>query len=153
MTLFISIFTDFWSLIVNPAGDVLSGNESDGTVHLGVLQEWFGVHWWNSRAFSLLLVVLLVLLPLLLLRRIGQCLTFVMVETEMQPSCDNGILLCNSFFYGLEVKVVCETCLQPYSAVINRLCSCIVVDTNLWLILSYWLKLNTFFSIMSSDLM
>ncbi|KAG6418483.1 hypothetical protein SASPL_120687 [Salvia splendens] len=51
-------------------GDVLSGNESDGTVHLGVLQEWFGIHWWNSRAFSLFLVVLLVLLPLLLLRRI-----------------------------------------------------------------------------------
>ncbi|XP_057804686.1 amino acid transporter AVT6C-like [Salvia miltiorrhiza] len=51
-------------------GDVLSGNESDGTVHLGVLQEWFGIHWWNSRAFSLLLVVLFVLLPLLLLRRI-----------------------------------------------------------------------------------
>ncbi|KAL6503784.1 hypothetical protein OROGR_025707 [Orobanche gracilis] len=51
-------------------GDVLSGNESEGTVHLGVLQEWFGIHWWNSRAFSLLSVVLLVLLPLLLLRRI-----------------------------------------------------------------------------------
>lgn len=55
----------------NSAGDVLSGSESDGIVHLGVLQEWFGIHWWNSRAFSLLLVVLLVLLPLLLLRRIG----------------------------------------------------------------------------------
>ncbi|KAL1559290.1 amino acid transporter AVT6C-like [Salvia divinorum] len=51
-------------------GDVLSGNESDGIVHLGVLQEWFGIHWWNSRTFSLLLVLLLVLLPLLLLRRI-----------------------------------------------------------------------------------
>ncbi|KAK6145633.1 hypothetical protein DH2020_022453 [Rehmannia glutinosa] len=51
-------------------GDVLSGNESEGTVHLGVLQEWFGIQWWNSRAFSLLFVVLLVLLPLLLLRRI-----------------------------------------------------------------------------------
>ncbi|KAG8390154.1 hypothetical protein BUALT_Bualt01G0054000 [Buddleja alternifolia] len=51
-------------------GDVLSGNTSEGTVHLGVLQEWFGVHWWNSRAFSLLVVVLFVLLPLLLLRRI-----------------------------------------------------------------------------------
>ncbi|KAI3470938.1 hypothetical protein Pfo_027601 [Paulownia fortunei] len=51
-------------------GDVLSGNESGGTVHLGVLQEWFGIHWWTSRAFSLLFVVLLVLLPLLLLRRI-----------------------------------------------------------------------------------
>ncbi|KAK6145606.1 hypothetical protein DH2020_022426 [Rehmannia glutinosa] len=51
-------------------GDVLSGNESEGTVHLGVLQEWFGIQWWNSRAFSLLFIVLLVLLPLLLLRRI-----------------------------------------------------------------------------------
>ncbi|PIN20480.1 Amino acid transporter protein [Handroanthus impetiginosus] len=51
-------------------GDVLSGNKSEGTVHLGILQEWFGIHWWNSRAFSLLFVVLFVLLPLLLLRRI-----------------------------------------------------------------------------------
>ncbi|KAL0303935.1 UNVERIFIED_CONTAM: Amino acid transporter AVT6C [Sesamum radiatum] len=51
-------------------GDVLSGNTSEGTVHLGILQEWFGVHWWNSRACSLLFVVLFVLLPLLLLRRI-----------------------------------------------------------------------------------
>ncbi|CAA0808006.1 Transmembrane amino acid transporter family protein [Striga hermonthica] len=50
-------------------GDVLSGNESGGTVHLGILQEWFGIRWWNSRAFSLLFIVLLILLPLLLLRR------------------------------------------------------------------------------------
>ncbi|XP_051146781.1 amino acid transporter AVT6C-like isoform X2 [Andrographis paniculata] len=51
-------------------GDVLSGNKSDGTVHLGILQEWFGIHWWNSRACSLLFVVIFVLFPLLLLRRI-----------------------------------------------------------------------------------
>ncbi|XP_075500464.1 amino acid transporter AVT6C-like [Primulina tabacum] len=51
-------------------GDVLSGNKSEGTVHLGVLQEWFGIHWWNSRACSLIVVVLFVLLPLLLIRRI-----------------------------------------------------------------------------------
>ncbi|KAF8397168.1 hypothetical protein HHK36_016075 [Tetracentron sinense] len=51
-------------------GDVLSGSHSDGSVHLGVLQEWFGVHWWNSRAFSLLFVLLFVMLPLLLLRRV-----------------------------------------------------------------------------------
>ncbi|XP_011076620.1 putative sodium-coupled neutral amino acid transporter 7 isoform X2 [Sesamum indicum] len=51
-------------------GDVLSGNTSEETVHLGILQEWFGIHWWNSRACSLLFVVLFVLLPLLLLRRI-----------------------------------------------------------------------------------
>lgn len=51
-------------------GDVLSGNKSEGTVHLGVLQEWFGIHWWNSRPCSLLFIVLFVLLPLLLFRRI-----------------------------------------------------------------------------------
>ncbi|KAF8402541.1 hypothetical protein HHK36_010626 [Tetracentron sinense] len=51
-------------------GDVLSGSLSEGSVHLGVLQEWFGVHWWNSRAFALLFIVMFVMLPLLLLRRV-----------------------------------------------------------------------------------
>ncbi|KAE8689639.1 Transmembrane amino acid transporter family protein isoform 2 [Hibiscus syriacus] len=45
-------------------GDVLCGNQSGGTLHLGVLQEWFGIHWWNSRAYVILLVVLFVMLPL-----------------------------------------------------------------------------------------
>uniref|UniRef100_A0A6N2NC12 Amino acid transporter transmembrane domain-containing protein n=1 Tax=Salix viminalis TaxID=40686 RepID=A0A6N2NC12_SALVM len=51
-------------------GDVLSGNFHDGSMHLGVLQEWFGIHWWNSRAFALLFVVILVMLPLVLIRRV-----------------------------------------------------------------------------------
>lgn len=51
-------------------GDVLSGNVHDGSMHLGVLQEWFGIHWWNSRAFALLFVVILVVLPLVLFRRV-----------------------------------------------------------------------------------
>ncbi|KAG5533589.1 hypothetical protein RHGRI_027691 [Rhododendron griersonianum] len=51
-------------------GDVLSGNQSEGTLHLGVLQEWFGIQWWNSRAFALLFVMLFILLPFLLLRSI-----------------------------------------------------------------------------------
>ncbi|KAL4311526.1 hypothetical protein GQ457_01G043920 [Hibiscus cannabinus] len=45
-------------------GDVLCGNQSGGTLHLGVLQEWFGIHWWNSRAYVVLFVVLFVMLPL-----------------------------------------------------------------------------------------
>lgn len=53
------------------SGDVLSGNQPEGTGHLGVLQEWFGLHWWNSRAFALLIVVLFVLFPLALFRRVG----------------------------------------------------------------------------------
>ncbi|GAA0143262.1 amino acid transporter [Lithospermum erythrorhizon] len=51
-------------------GDVLSGSQTGGSVHLGILQEWFGDHWWTSREYSLLIVVLFGLLPLVLLRRI-----------------------------------------------------------------------------------
>ncbi|KAK9283255.1 hypothetical protein L1049_011491 [Liquidambar formosana] len=51
-------------------GDVLSGNQPEGSVHLGVLQEWFGIHWWNSRAFALLFIVVFVMLPLVLFRRV-----------------------------------------------------------------------------------
>ncbi|XP_057474547.1 amino acid transporter AVT6C [Actinidia eriantha] len=51
-------------------GDVLCGNQSEGTLHLGILQEWFGIQWWNSRACALLVIVLFVMLPFLLLRSI-----------------------------------------------------------------------------------
>ncbi|XP_024970307.1 amino acid transporter AVT6C-like isoform X2 [Cynara cardunculus var. scolymus] len=50
--------------------DVLTGNESEGVLHLGILQQCFGFHWWNSRAYSLLFVVIFVMLPLLLLPRV-----------------------------------------------------------------------------------
>ncbi|KAL6530423.1 hypothetical protein OROHE_014776 [Orobanche hederae] len=48
-------------------GDVLSGT---GPEHLGVLQEWFGIHWWNLRVVALLFIVLFVVLPLVLYRRV-----------------------------------------------------------------------------------
>ncbi|XAR66001.1 hypothetical protein NMG60_11012036 [Bertholletia excelsa] len=51
-------------------GDVLSGNQPEGSMHLGVLQEWLGVHWWNTRAVALLCVVVFVMLPLVLFRRV-----------------------------------------------------------------------------------
>ncbi|XP_068315963.1 amino acid transporter AVT6C-like [Pyrus communis] len=51
-------------------GDVLCGSQSGGTLHLGILQEWFGIHWWNSRAWALLFVAVFVMLPLVLLRRV-----------------------------------------------------------------------------------
>ncbi|XP_022146797.1 amino acid transporter AVT6C [Momordica charantia] len=51
-------------------GDVLSGNKEGGEVHLGVLQEWFGHHWWNTREFSILFTLVFVLLPLVLFRRV-----------------------------------------------------------------------------------
>ncbi|KAJ4895975.1 Transmembrane amino acid transporter family protein [Raphanus sativus] len=51
-------------------GDVLSGNDNGGSVHLGVLQEWLGSHWWNTRIFALLFIYAFVLLPLVLCRRV-----------------------------------------------------------------------------------
>ncbi|OIS98550.1 hypothetical protein A4A49_18590 [Nicotiana attenuata] len=47
-------------------GDVFSGKGE----HLGILQEWFGIHWWNSRYLSILYTVLFVVLPLVLYRRV-----------------------------------------------------------------------------------
>ncbi|XP_061375034.1 amino acid transporter AVT6C-like [Gastrolobium bilobum] len=51
-------------------GDVLSGKQNEGEVHLGILQQWFGTQWWNSREFALLFTLVLVMLPLVLYRRV-----------------------------------------------------------------------------------
>ncbi|PKA52800.1 hypothetical protein AXF42_Ash001781 [Apostasia shenzhenica] len=51
-------------------GDVLSGNGSEGAEHLGVLQEWFGEHWWTARSAAIPITVVVVMLPLVLLRRV-----------------------------------------------------------------------------------
>ncbi|KAK6939756.1 Amino acid transporter, transmembrane domain [Dillenia turbinata] len=51
-------------------GDVLSGTWSDGVHHSGVMEEWFGWHWWTSRSFLLLLTVLFVFAPLISFRRV-----------------------------------------------------------------------------------
>ncbi|KAK4776665.1 hypothetical protein SAY86_005353 [Trapa natans] len=67
------LVTNFGCLIVYLIimGDVLSGNKpGDGSIHIGVLQEWFGSYWWNSREFALLFTVIFVLLPLVLFRRV-----------------------------------------------------------------------------------
>lgn len=51
-------------------GDVLSGTSSSGTHHAGVLEGWFGVHWWNGRLFVLLFTTLFVFAPLACFKRI-----------------------------------------------------------------------------------
>ncbi|XP_052197090.1 amino acid transporter AVT6A [Diospyros lotus] len=51
-------------------GDVLSGTSSSGVHHAGVLEGWFGVHWWNGRTFVLLVTTLAVFAPLACLKRI-----------------------------------------------------------------------------------
>jgi amino acid permease len=66
------IVTNFGALILYLIiiGDVLSGKESGDEVHLGILQQWFGIHWWNSREVALLITLVLVMLPLVLYRRV-----------------------------------------------------------------------------------
>ncbi|XP_008790269.1 amino acid transporter AVT6A-like [Phoenix dactylifera] len=53
-------------------GDVLSGTSpSDGgDHHTGVLEGWFGRHWWTARSFVLLATTLLVFAPLISFKRV-----------------------------------------------------------------------------------
>ncbi|GLU10871.1 hypothetical protein SLE2022_276500 [Rubroshorea leprosula] len=51
-------------------GDVLSGTSSSGVHHAGVLEGWFGDHWWNGRTFVLLVTTLGVFTPLACFKRI-----------------------------------------------------------------------------------
>ncbi|XP_031260606.1 amino acid transporter AVT6A-like [Pistacia vera] len=51
-------------------GDVLSGTSSSGVHHYGVLEGWFGDHWWNGRTFILLIVTLGIFSPLACFKRI-----------------------------------------------------------------------------------
>ncbi|TVU11655.1 hypothetical protein EJB05_45252 [Eragrostis curvula] len=51
-------------------GDVLSGTSSGGEHHYGVLEGWFGIHWWNGRFFVLLVTTLVVFTPLACLKHI-----------------------------------------------------------------------------------
>ncbi|XP_010261441.1 PREDICTED: probable sodium-coupled neutral amino acid transporter 6 [Nelumbo nucifera] len=51
-------------------GDVLSGTSASGVHHSGLLEGWFGAHWWNSRAFILLVTTLGIFAPLACFKRV-----------------------------------------------------------------------------------
>ncbi|XP_020234243.1 amino acid transporter AVT6A [Cajanus cajan] len=52
-------------------GDVISGTaSSSGSHHSGVLEGWFGVHWWTGRTFILLFTTVAVFAPLSCFKRI-----------------------------------------------------------------------------------
>jgi sodium-coupled neutral amino acid transporter 2 len=53
-------------------GDVLSGTSTGGEHHYGVLEGWFGTHWWNGRFFVLLVTTLAVFTPLACFKRVGK---------------------------------------------------------------------------------
>ncbi|XP_027332958.1 amino acid transporter AVT6C-like [Abrus precatorius] len=66
------VITNFGCLIMYLIiiADVFSGNQLEGEVHFGVLQQLFGIQWWNSREFALFVILVLILLPLVLYRRV-----------------------------------------------------------------------------------
>ncbi|MBA0765174.1 hypothetical protein Gotri_014423 [Gossypium trilobum] len=50
--------------------DVLSGTWEDGFHHKGVMEEWFGEHWWTTRSALLMFTTLFVFAPLISFKRI-----------------------------------------------------------------------------------
>ncbi|VVA19119.1 PREDICTED: sodium-coupled neutral amino acid [Prunus dulcis] len=50
--------------------DVLSGSTSKEVHHAGILEGWFGEHWWTSRAFVLVAVTVVIFFPLMFFERI-----------------------------------------------------------------------------------
>ncbi|CAA0843348.1 Transmembrane amino acid transporter family protein [Striga hermonthica] len=53
-------------------GDVLSETWSQGVHHTGVMEEWFGLHWWTTRSSILLLTTVFVFAPLISFKRVGE---------------------------------------------------------------------------------
>ncbi|KAL1291667.1 hypothetical protein HN51_060203 [Arachis hypogaea] len=51
-------------------GDVLSGTSSSEDHHYGILEGWFGVHWWTGRTVVLIFTTLAIFLPLVSFKRI-----------------------------------------------------------------------------------
>lgn len=66
------IFNTVGALIVYMIilGDVLSGTSSSGVHHSGILEGWFGEHWWNGRFFVLLVTTLVIIAPMASFKRI-----------------------------------------------------------------------------------
>ncbi|KAF5182063.1 Amino acid transporter [Thalictrum thalictroides] len=51
-------------------GDVLSGTSASGVHHAGLLEGWFGVHWWSGRFFVLVVTTLAIFAPLACFKRV-----------------------------------------------------------------------------------
>jgi len=66
---------------VGIVGDVISGTTSGGIHHPGILEGWFGVHWWTGRTFVVVFTTLAVFVPLVSLKRIGEC-TFLALQND-----------------------------------------------------------------------
>lgn len=60
-----------YCILIDIEGDVLSGTSSSGVHFYGLLEGWFGDHWWNGRTCILLIVTLGIFSPLARFKRIG----------------------------------------------------------------------------------
>ncbi|PQM39420.1 sodium-coupled neutral amino acid transporter 4-like [Prunus yedoensis var. nudiflora] len=61
-------------VIINNIGSLtvgcFSGSTSNGVHHAGILEESLGVHWWTGRAFVLIVLTVVVIVPLICFKRI-----------------------------------------------------------------------------------
>lgn len=51
---------------------MLSGTWSGEIHHAGMLEEWFGKHWWNGRVAVLLMTTVTVFAPMASFKRLGK---------------------------------------------------------------------------------
>lgn len=80
-------------------GDVLSGTTSIGIHHPGVLEGWFGEHWWNGRFFVLLVTTLAIFAPLASLKRIVHTIDNELEDnTQIKAVVRTSLALCSSVY-------------------------------------------------------
>ncbi|XP_020234249.1 amino acid transporter AVT6A isoform X2 [Cajanus cajan] len=101
-------------------GDVISGTTSSGTHHSGVLEGWFGVHWWTGRMFVLLFSTLVVFAPLVSFKRIvGISIFKIIIGGIEKPRLFPIVTDVTSFFELFTVVPVLVTAYISHSNVHN----------------------------------
>ncbi|KAG2710873.1 hypothetical protein I3760_04G049700 [Carya illinoinensis] len=80
-------------------GDVLSGTTSSGVHHAGVLEGWFGDHWWNGRTFILFVTTLCIFSPLACFKRIVHSIDNELEDsTQIKGVVRTSLALCSSVY-------------------------------------------------------
>ncbi|XVE55707.1 hypothetical protein DITRI_Ditri03aG0179800 [Diplodiscus trichospermus] len=80
-------------------GDVLSGTWVDGFHHRGVMEEWFGEHWWTTRSALLLSTTLFVFAPLISFKRVVLPIVNELKDpTQMKSIVRKSLTLCSSVY-------------------------------------------------------
>lgn len=109
-----------WVMLL--AGDVLSGTSASGVHHFGVLEGWFGSHWWNSRFVILLFTSVCVFTPLACFKRVGKCNLSVISCTKFE--------LCFMRLWNMSVDV-------PNYKILHICCLFVFSQ---WKRIAYWIE-------------